>query len=173
MEALRRPLFEARVVHPERRQDPFAEDSLERPALPLPHQRAERIETGVRIDPPRPGRRKGGLTLEREPRRVSEQMTDRRSRRTGSLVEVEQAAIGRDQHGPRRRELGHRRPAEAMPCLATTREDSRRPDHHGRRVVGTPRVDRGQDVVEVAHRAKRTGARRDRDVWRGSAGPTG
>ncbi len=113
VEALRRPLLQARVVHPERRQDPLAEDRLERPARPLPDQRAEGVEPRVRVDPPRPGRREAGLALEREPRRVGEQMADGRSRRTGRLVEVEQAAVGGDQDAPARSRAWSPTPSES------------------------------------------------------------
>ena len=93
---------------------------------------------------------------------MGQQMADGRPRRTGSLVEVEQAAVSRDQDAPRGRELGHRRPAKAMRRLAAARQDAARTDDHGRGVVRAPGVDRGQDVIEVGHRAKRS---------RGQTGP--
>ena len=54
------------------------------------------------------------VAVEGEPGRVRQQVPDRRSRRSGRLVQVEQAALHRVERGQRDEQLGHRRPAERL-----------------------------------------------------------
>ena len=54
------------------------------------------------------------VAVEGEPRRVRQQVPDRRSRRPGRLVQVEQTALHGVERGQRDQQLGHRGPAERL-----------------------------------------------------------
>ena len=104
VEALRRPLQERESRHPERGRGPTlagpsSNGAPARSATSAP----EHVEARVRVDPPPAGRRDRLASLERQPRGVGQQVPHRRARRSGRLVELDQAAIDRDQHGQRRR----------------------------------------------------------------------
>ena len=119
-----------------------AERGLERLARPLRDERAEGVVPRVRVDPARPGRGERRLALEREARRVGEQVSDGRSGRTGRLVEVEQAPVRGDQHRQRGASLVTDAQRKRWPALAAARDDPVGPDDRGRGVVGPQRVDR-------------------------------
>ena len=176
VEPLRRPLQQL-ASRPSRaaRGRSSRSDRLERRAGPLRDERAQGVEPGVRVDPPRPGRRERRpcLRTARPDAWASRCRTVAPGGPAGSSS-VEQAPLRGDQHGQRRRELRHRCPAEDVSRLAAARQDAVRTEDRGGRMVRAPRVDRGQDASSRSvMRAKRSRARPDRDVWRRPAGPSG
>ena len=118
------------------------------------------IEARVRVDPARPRRRERHRALELETGRVGEEMADGRPGRAGLVVERDQTPVRGDQHGQRRDELGHRRPAEDVIGVAARGEDAVRPDDRRGGMLGAPRVDRRR-------------ARRRSRSWRKRIGPGG
>ena len=65
-------------------------------------------------DPPAAGLGQDRVAVEGEPGRVRQQVPDRRSRRPGRLVRVEQPTLHRVERGQRDQQLGHRGPAERL-----------------------------------------------------------
>ena len=108
--------------HPEWPEDQRAERRLERRAGPLPDQRARARRSRGSSRSGAAGRGERRRALERQPRRVGQQVPHGRSRRTGRFVEVDLAALHGDQHGQRGDRLCDRRPAVRVtrsPRLAT------------------------------------------------------
>ena len=118
----------------------------ERHLGPLGDESAEHLETRVRVDAPLPGLRDRRACLERQPRRVREQVPHRRAGRAGRLVEIDDALLDGDEHGDRGCELRHRRPGERCPTspnVASTRPVT------DRDVVALPHVDLAQSLHDV------------------------
>ena len=74
-------------------------------------QLAQEVVARVGVDALAPGRAEESVALERQARRVRQQVPHGRLGRAGRLVEVEQALLGGDQHGHRGERLGHRGPS--------------------------------------------------------------
>jgi len=74
--------------------------------------RGRRLEADVRVDPPLPGPPDGSALLERKAGRVGEEVTQRRPRRPGRVVKIDDALLERDERRERRVELGDGRKAK-------------------------------------------------------------
>ena len=110
--ALRRATDQLRARHPDGCQDTIGQGDREGPPRTLRKQLAERIEARVRIDAACAGLRQIVSPSNGSPDACAE-MPDGRSRRTGRLVEVDEAVVDSRRDGDRRRELRHRCPPEA------------------------------------------------------------
>jgi hypothetical protein len=97
--------------HPERQADLVGQEPLEGLAGPGGEDVRDDLDTAVGVDPPTAGTAEDRVTVESEPGRVRQQVPDRRSRRSGRLVQIEQAALHAVERGQRDEQLGHRRPA--------------------------------------------------------------
>ena len=97
--------------HPERQADLVGQQPLEGLAGPGGEDVRDDLDAAVGIDPPAAGRAENRVTVESEPGRVRQQVPDRRSRRSGRLVQIEQATLYAVERGQRDEQFGHRRPA--------------------------------------------------------------
>ena len=97
--------------HPERQADLVGQQPLEGLAGPGGEDVRDDLDAAVGIDPPAAGRAEDRVTVESEPGCVRQQVPDRRSRRSGRLVQIEQAALHGVERGQRDEQFGDRRPA--------------------------------------------------------------
>ena len=118
----------------------------ERHRRPLGDQRGRDLEAVVRVDAPRAGTRDRRTVVERQARRVREQMAKRRSRRARGFVEVDDPLLRGDEHRDCRRELRHRRPRKPSVPVAHRSLGSARDADCG--VLTRPPLDLAQRVHE-------------------------
>ena len=148
---LGRTAVEARLRHPQRCEDPTADDLGKRHPRAIGHELAEHVEPGVRVDP-RPLRRGHRPRLVRcEAGGVGEEVTDRRTRRTGRLVERDDTPVNAHEHGTGRDQLRDGGPGQGSVQWTARRHEAPGIDHRdgGRR--GAPAFDRLEDrLVEHA-----------------------
>ncbi len=84
---------------------------------------------------------------------MREQVSDGGARRPGGLIEVQQPSVRRGQHGPRGHELGDRRQREGVRGITASGAHAIEVEDGGGGMVGSPRIDRGEDIVEAVRHA--------------------
>ena len=146
------PRPDGRRVEPEteRRDDRLPDVVRERHLRALRDVLAEHAEALVRVDAPPPGRRDRGHALERQPRRVGEQVPNGGPGRPGRLVEVDDALLGGDERRERRDRLRDRRQPYRPFRVAVGGDRGVRARHTGGREGDIP----GVDLVESVHGAR-------------------
>ena len=150
-------LTQGRGVHPEGFEDNGPQHRLEGVPHSLRNKRPERVEPAVRVDAASPWGRDRGHALERQPRRVRQQVADRRPGWSGRLVEVDAPALDLGQDSQRRRQLGDRSPTEGPLVVTARSHHAGPPQDRGRRVLRAPGVDGGERVLECGHAGQRSG----------------
>ncbi len=134
--------------HPERLEDAGGEVVGERHLRARLDVLRQGLEPDVRVDAPRAGPAGRHARLEREPRRVREEVADGGSLRPGGLVQVDRPLLSGDERRERRHELGHGRPAEDVLARAEDVADGALAHDTGRGGLRGPAV----DLLEGAHR---------------------
>ena len=127
--------------HRQRFEDRRAEVLVERNLGGARDRLRELLEAGVRVDAAAAGWRDRRLALERQPRSVREEVTDRRALGPGRLVEVEHALLRRDQRRQRSGRLRHGRPTELAIGLAVPGHQLSGPQDAHRRGARAPPLD--------------------------------
>jgi hypothetical protein len=107
------------------------------------------LETVIRVDAARARAGDRRAVVERQARRVREQVTERRARRAGRLVEVDDPLLRGDEHRDRSRELRHRRPRK--PAVPAAHRSLDRADGGDRGVLARPPLDLAQRLHERRH----------------------
>ena len=102
-----------RRAQPERREHRLREVRGERHLRPLLDDARERLEARVGVDPPPAGLRHRRPVVERQPRRVREQVPDGRAGRPRGVLELDRPLLERDERRERGHRLRHGRPAKA------------------------------------------------------------
>src|SRR5207245_8315721 len=95
------------------------------------------LDPGVRVDAPAARLGDWLLPVEREPRGVGEQVTQRRAGRTGGLVEIDGSLLEGHEHGETGEKLRDRRPRPGDVARPVRRDDAVAARDSGR---GLPRL---------------------------------
>ena len=151
MEPLRRSFAKLRAGHPERSQHAIAERHREGTAIARLEHRSERVKPCVRVDPACPRLREDPVPVERQPRRVREQVPDGGGGRPGGIVEVDRPVIDRREDGECGRELGDGRPAEDAVRVAVVSDDTIAVHERNGRMIRAPSIDGREGRFELRH----------------------
>ena len=109
-----RGALEPGAGHPERQADLLGQQPIEGLTRPGGDDVRDDLDAAVGVDPPAAGRAEDRVAVEGEPGGVRQQVPDRRSRRPGRLVQVEQATLHGVERGQRDEQLSHRSPTEGL-----------------------------------------------------------